>query len=376
MKISFSDIAPSAPNRLSLDQSQEHEIERRGSTYSIYSRMSPSNDSVVVFVPGGGHNGRIAYGHSQADKECFLDHWLQRQNIGLIALSHAEMADQNNGEMSLQTMADDWAGIVQDFVQHTSRSIVVVGWSAAGRIVNRLFAAMARLGLTPSCFISLAATPPFLGLVQSGYECEAQSPPGVWRPGETPLSCGTLRKQSWHRELHEHMVGQDCEPLSTSDYFDNYLQSSPISLRGEPPSASSGDSGNAISAMSTFAWHNYPVCGCIVPDSPSDARHALSDAALWGCISVQAITARMLRSCSAKTIPQPRWNELIQIVDELPTRLRRRVSGGHFFFVGRAAALRTAEYIQDIAQQVNYLSNRFPELTLQEPTDEKPSHEF
>ena len=343
---------------------REFQVELDGAVYTVYSRLSEMDSSIAVFVPGGGHNGRIAYGHGSTKKEYFLDYWLNRQNIGLIALSHAQRTGSNSSGLSLNAIADAWSQVVFLLASKPRKPVVIVGWSAAGRIVNPLIKMLLKHGLKTDCFISLAATPPFPGLVRSRHDRETQSSPGIWEAGDTEVSPGILRKTLWQRDLRRHLVSQNCLPLSEDDYFNNFLQSAPMALRAEPLSSLSIDTGNAITSMSTFDWESYPVCGCVVPDSAHDPRHALSDTALWGTISVQSLTARLERSGRLDALSAERWSDLVQAVDALPLALRRRVPGGHFFFVGDAGAKRTAQHIRDIKDTIGKLLLRFPELQL------------
>ncbi|MGY4158032.1 hypothetical protein ACVINW_003874 [Bradyrhizobium sp. USDA 4461] len=334
----------------------------RDSTYLVYSRCRPCDEDVVVFVPGGGHRGRISYGHEGADETCFLDFWLQRRRLGLIALSHAERRDHNYAAISLQTVADDWAEIVENLVGVRRRRIVIAGWSVAGRSVNRICDAMVRRNIPPHCFISLAATPPLPGLIETPRENEHQTGDGLWKPGDTYGLDGLMRKERWLHHLNEQLVEQGRAPLCSQDYYEHYLQGTPIALRGEPDTSHPTDFGDAVQAMATFEWSRYPICACIAPESKNDARHAMSDAALWGSITIQAITSRMHRADAISRLSQDRWHRFIQVIDGLPTRLRRRVSGGHFFFVGGKTARQTAQHICDLIDQVQDLFEQFPEL--------------
>ncbi|WP_197424103.1 hypothetical protein [Bradyrhizobium valentinum] len=295
---------------------------------------------------------------------------MEQRNLGLIALSHAERRDRDYAAMSVQTIADDWAEIVGRLVRENPRPVTIAGWSVAGRSINRICAAMVRRKVVPRCFISLAATPPFPGLVETPFEHESQTAKGLWEPAETPDLDGLLRKERWYHDLNGQLVGQGSTRLSSQDYYEHYLQGTPSALRGEPRSTHPADLGDAIEAMATFAWSNYPICGCIAPEGKADTRHAMSDAALWGSITVQAITSRLHRADAIKALSQSRWLSFLRILDGLPTRLQRRVSGGHFFFVGHNTARQTADHIHDLAGQVHDLFGQFPELDLQNPIKE------
>lgn len=338
----------------------------RDSTYLIYSRFRPCDDGVVIFVPGGGHRGRISYGHEGADETCFLDFWLQQRRLGLVALSHAERRDHNYAAISLQIAADDWAEIVANVVGDSHRRIVIAGWSVAGRSVNRICDAMVRRSMSPHCFISLAATPPLPGLIETPLENEHRTVDGLWEPGDTYGLDGLMRKERWYQHLNSHLVEQGSTPLCSRDYYEHYLQGTPIALRGEPRTNHPADLGNAVQAMATFEWSHYPICACIAPEGKNDARHAMSDAALWGGITIQAITSRMHRADAISGLSQARWHMFLQVLDSLPTRLRRRVSGGHFFFVGHNRARQTAQHIRDLIDQVQDLFELFPELAPQD----------
>lgn len=342
------------------DRAGERAFLRSGSRYVAYARLEPNHMGIVIFLPGGGHRGRIAYGHQGSDPRWFLDFWLARQGYGLIALSHAEPVDLDYGNLSLPSIVGDWAAIVTQLIGTSRASLILAGWSVAGRSVSQMGAALARQTLSPLCFISLAATPPFPGLVETAHDDEHRSATGAWAPGETILASGLTRKDQWHQELVTQLEIQGVRPLPRQDYFEQYLQVCPIALRGEPHSPQAHDLGAATAAMASFVWQNYPICCCIAPDGKADARHALTDAAMWSGITIQALTSRLLRSNIIANMPHDQWSALLATVGALNTTLHRRIDGGHFFFVGPAAAHRTTEHIHDLAAQARNLARQLP----------------
>ena len=330
----------------------------------VYQRLSQSHERVVVFLPGGGHRGRIAYGHNGTDRAEFLDYWLSRKNIGLIAFSYPLSACEIYKDLKIEEWAQSTVEIVARILseKRLQTDIVVAGWSMAGRAVVQLTRAARRKKLPLLCFVSLAATPPLFNMVDTPATREARTVEGWWSAGETVLAGGRSRKGIWFDQLRRQATTSDVCPISEADYYERYLVDTPMRLRGEPLSESHSDLAASLTDMGSFAWEDYPWSACIVPNSPRDPRHALSDQAAWTFLTVQFITHSLQRRSRIAGMGVERWGEICDLMKELPKRLCRRIDGGHFFFVGQSGARQTSEYVRQLATEVAQLRQAIPEI--------------
>lgn len=53
----------------------------------IYLREGTPDSPLIVFLPGGAHLGRIAYGDPLSQRSNFLDYWLEQAGMGMLAIS-------------------------------------------------------------------------------------------------------------------------------------------------------------------------------------------------------------------------------------------------------------------------------------------------
>ena len=61
-----------------------------GVTQLAYFRAGRSDRPLAVFLPGGGHLARVAYGHEGADRRSFIDAWLAEREATATRAEHAE----------------------------------------------------------------------------------------------------------------------------------------------------------------------------------------------------------------------------------------------------------------------------------------------
>lgn len=312
---------------------------------------------LVLFLPGGGHLARIAYGHPDAEPEDFLLTHLSRVGFTTLALSYPSAHPSMNHPapgMTLQQWAASSAAITARYLdtERLPTRVIALGWSLAGRLARNLAVALQRFGITLEVFIGLSAAPPIPGF-------------GGLSPAQLKLaSSGLLDGSSEHssifrsREAHlahiDRLNGRIVIPRDV--YARHYVTDSPINFRGEAERYEAHrlvpDLAAAIADQGTFDYANYPLCGVIAAGDALDMHHALTDAAAFGMLNAQALYHQMVRPALTGRAPEPQqWDGVRRVFDSLIHRLRRHVDGGHFFFVGATGARETAEHVQTLAEE-------------------------
>lgn len=292
---------------------------------------------LLVFLPGGGHLGRIAYGHPGGAPRDFLAHWLGERGFGFLALSHpGEHPDVPLGlpAMTSAEWASCAAAAVKGLVERDglAPAIVLLAWSMGGRVMPAFARAAARLGLDLRCFVSLAASPPLPGLAGWAPGGEPLTPAGFWDLGP--------RTDGFAAQLAEQ--GPDIIPDAV--YRRDYLCATPLGLRGAGQDVGAGDGMLTVEAA-TFDFAHLPPVAMLVPSRPSDPSHALTDRTVWGLLIQRRLYARY---CAGRRIAPEAWPELVALVRGAPDALARDVDGGHFFFIGESGARITAGYVDDL----------------------------
>ncbi len=311
---------------------------------------------MVVFLPGGGHLGRIAYGHPDAKPSDFLVAWLHDHGYACLVPSHPVEHPLFDEACPVITV-DDWVGIVVALCEEVIRAnalprrLLVLAWSMAGRYARAINVHAARADLIVDGFIGLAATPPLPGL----------SPVNL---AETPLNATGLRilvdppspgvpayRERWVAALAEQRVLNGTVIVPTDRYLSDYIGNNPVQLHGEAARYRDGVAieclRSAMDDVGAFRFAELPLCATIAPTAQSDAVHALADRAQWAFLNAHMVAARagMLASTAASRLSDEAWSGLRSLMDGLPERLCRTVQGNHFFFLGEIGARATVEHI-------------------------------
>ncbi|MDA9505270.1 hypothetical protein XI09_11360 [Bradyrhizobium sp. CCBAU 11386] len=210
--------------------------------------------------------------------------------------------------------------------------------------------------MPPIGFISLAASAPFPGLVPAFETGEPVTEAGLWNPSAAEPRLPP-RDSNWGPELAAQSAHNHHVVIPEDVYRRDYRANTPLLLRGEPQFLRTR--GKAVSIaevteeLGTFDFASHPLTAVIAPTWPSDARHALTDSITWGFLNAQQLFERYVRRChDLSAIAPEHWERLRSLMLDLPRRLTRTVSGGHFFFVGARGAEATVRHLVDIVDDI------------------------
>ena len=355
-----------------MNQLYPGEEMRRGAGFPQLAYYRPGDPlrPLVVFLPGGGHLARVAYGHPQGRKQDFLDYWLKEMGYGLLALSYPcdhPVFETLHPEMTITDWGNSAAEIARQIVSEYGLGprVVLMGWSLGGRAARNFTLAAKRLSLAVDAFISLAAAPPLPGSGVLDPASLTYTDEGLWSV-MTPGS-------SLERERMAAIAAQNAvngrQVLSFEHYVRNYCANTPIQLRGERHRVKGGrrfnSEGDAAEDQGSFRFADYPLTGAIVPTLQADARHALTDALTWSYLNSQKIYYGLLKSRldEGPLLSSDKWRSLRELFAGLPVRLSREVSGGHYFFLGEIGARQTINQMASLLEEIAALESEIGALT-------------
>jgi len=300
---------------------------------------------LIIFFTGAGHLARVAYGHPGANPADFLDHWLERQGFGLLALSYP------GGHPAMPSVIPDltisrWADAIAEAALEglgPNRGVILLAWSMGVRVAGQCAVSARAKGLRIDAFIPMAGSPPIAGLSTVDAATERFFENGMWDTGGSPVH-GQPRKAAWLEELGETNRKHGRTVLSAEDYEAYYLTGTPAGLMHDAALARS-----AGIAVPEVDLSGFPLASPIAPNGRADYRHALADGIVWGFVNTRAVQRRWLVSTLASHPIQPDdWSRLIRLSEALPQRLLRRIDGGHLFFIGESGAQATARAVNEL----------------------------
>lgn len=305
---------------------------------------------LLVLVPGGGHLARVYYGHPDGKPSDFLAHWLGELGYELLALSYPSGHSVNRADcadMTIVQWAEDLAAVA---AQHAipGRELVLVAWSMAGRLARLFRLAALRHGFVCDRLVSLTATPPLPNLTSPQPLGEPLTASGLWD--------SEARGSQWCAAIMGRRQPCGRLPIDPDTYARDYRCDNPIGLRGEPRDASPAALSlqGLADMLGMFDYADYPLCACVVPDRPSDARHALTDRVTWSFLNAQMLYCEAQRRLpnGVAALRVDEWRTLRRLTATLPDRLVREIDGDHFFFIGEDGARAAARHVHDLIAEM------------------------
>lgn len=315
-------------------------------------RFLPGEKSapLVVFIPGANHMARIAYGgHNGADAKDFLAYWLNSQGYNFLGISYPLDTDS---DVYLDNFPEydvtDWGRQAMEIAQQTiienelSGEVIVVGWSMAGKIPASVQIAAKELGVDLDGFVALSGTAAVPGLLsydrlfdklKSGYADRRR----FW--------------EGWHKQIKAMADNAAHEIVPYEIYIHDYVGDGPVGLEGFSQRYHDGeyivDYAGTTDDNGAFKYSEYPLVGVIAPNGTADARHAVTDFAVWNFYNANTIYNRYVTKAvsSLEEFSQEKWQGILDLTKSAEDRLSLQVPGNHFFFVGQNGARTTAAAI-------------------------------
>ena len=320
---------------------------------------------LAVFITGGGVFARIAYGHPEGRPSDFLCHWLKEAGYSTLALTYP-LGAPSFGQAWPTFTVNDWAEQSAEIVARYRQidglptNVVVLAWSMAGRIAAPLAKAMRRRGVDIELFVAMAASPGLPNLLP-GFASLAADTSGLARVEgaflEGLLACLQAQNEENGRAAISH-----------ERFLQEYIGPFPIAL------AAAGmrfRDGHFIRApfedqdeTAVFDFASYPPIAVLTHASALDARHALTDRAIWGMLIAKSLSeARILaRVGNIAEVSPSSWSRARDLVVGASERLTVTLPGNHLFFVGEAGAARTVEAVANLRVEAAAIARECDEI--------------
>jgi len=322
---------------------------------------------LFVFIPGAHHSARIAYGgHEGYQEEDFLAHWLSIKKYNFLAISYpietkSGLFDDNFPEFSIRDWGRQAAEITQQIVkQHALEgSVIVLGWSMAGKIAQPFYEESNRLGINFDFYLSLAATPPIPGIVEQNKRVNM---------AESGLADRRENYPKWYRQVVENEAQHGHVIIPEATYHGEYIGNISINqqaygLRFQPgQEAFVRDYLADIEDTKGMEYGNFPLVAMLIPTSVLDLRHSLTDLSTWGIYNANRLYQDYSKRLMASPPKPSQLQHVRSAIYNAQLELSESVSGNHFFFVGQSGARETSQKIEALMNKVNRFKQHWNSL--------------
>ncbi|EED18667.1 thioesterase domain protein [Talaromyces stipitatus ATCC 10500] len=315
---------------------------------------------LIVFIPGSGHNARVAYGaHRGYQQKDFLAYWLNSHGHGLLAISYPiesdpELIPATAPHFRIRDWGKQAAEVTHKIIEQHGlfKEVVLVAWSMGGRIVVPYCAHAHSLGIDVALFASLAATPGVHGS----------------RPPPAEMSSTTAGSFALQVEEQNQKFNNGRAIFSEGVYPREYCGYTPVSLTGwgyrydNESRKLVVDRWISTEDAAVDQFEHWPMLVALTGTSSLDARHVITDQATWSYMLTRKLM-HMIEAHDVKKIAENgNWGKLIEMVHSLPSQISYSIPGNHFFFVGEPGARTTAAFIVEHLEKAKKFKQEFQAL--------------
>ncbi|MEM8538406.1 MAG: hypothetical protein AAGF56_11170 [Pseudomonadota bacterium] len=338
---------------------------------------------LVVLTPGGGTTARLFYGvHRDRRPEDFLATHLTAFGYNVLAVSiPIDTGDPVFAEPHPGFTIRDWGDVLANaaaevVAEHRlDPKVILVGWSMAGKSAHPMATAAPAHGIEVGLFVSLAATPPVLGVlpIEESYPMNAETGYGQ---APDPEYKGAL----WNLRANARANGVE-QLIPPQEYIAHYVGEGPVGVSHtglrHRDGAIIGDLSADIEDGQGYDFAGFPPVATIVPTTRHDLRHAMTDLHTWGMITTNRIYQTRLKPAgqALRKMSPADYVRLRELVLQVPSRLSVDIDGNHFFFVGEKGARQTAEAIARLEAEARVVEQDLDDLlTTEEETEPKQTN--
>jgi len=306
---------------------------------------------LVIFVPGGFHLARVAYGYPGGNERDFLAYWLGQAGYSFLGASYptgnAVYSDVYPA-FSIRDWGKQVASVARHYVEREGLNgeIIVLGWSAGGQIAQSVYEAARDAGLDMSLFVSLASTPP-IPLLLAAPGAISRAPNGL---SAAPQFYDLFEK---YVAAQDKMNGHTIIPWDV--FKADVLGDIPVALNAIMMASRYQDGRFvedldwSIADTGALKVTDFPFVVTISGNRVLDNDHALTDRGNWGIYQIQHLYRNIVLPALAKSeniVPKDWQNLMDQMAYATSGSLNARVPGNHFFWYGEVGARQTVEQIK------------------------------
>lgn len=310
-----------------------------------------NGNPLVVFIPGGYHLGRIAYGYPGCNVKDFLAYWLNENNYNFLSISYP-LQNPVYDSVYPNYSITDWGRQITSIIKYIaekhqlSNRVIIISWSMGGRVVNEVNQQLNKANFVLDGYFSFSSTPPIPGLLKTNEYKVELADSGL--ANQSIFLPAFERMLNIQNRLNKHVI------IPNSVYKNQFVGNPPVGITGSGYIYKNGklqkDMSFILKDSGTFLFKDYPLVSVIHDDSVSDPEHALLDQSYWGMINSQVLYRNIILPSlqSGKVFSPAEWEYLRFIFYHINDLLVRRIHGSHFFFVGEYGARQTVILMKEL----------------------------
>ncbi len=314
-----------------------------GFEFLTYFEKGNVDKPLIVFFPGWGHLGRIAYEGANIPSKEFLAAAFLEKGYSFLAISYP-IEHPVYAHLYPQMQMRDWARAAAAMAEEickkqTLSKLIAVHWSAAGQLVTSFHHATQEKKLNHLFSVALEGSPPILFSPEQLEVTDIQS--------NGLISVKKLYSH-WQHELSS-MLNYE---LDLKKYEEAFLGAFPVCLMGTALRYSNGimqqDLAACIKDRCIFDYRDAPLVLSISGDAQSDPYHPLVDCASWSFINERKIYHGLLSPIKSQIVqlPNEEWVKLLNLIQRFSQQMVHSIEGNHFLLVGQKRVRQIVQIIE------------------------------
>ncbi len=283
-----------------------------------------------------------------------MAYWINQAGNPFLAVTHTmdhPVFPTTHPEFTIQDWGRQVAEIISDTVKDKKlhRDVVIIAFSAGGRLVESLTIALEKHSITIDAFIALNALTPQITLLphlKRGFHITSK---GYALAQYDPFIDENLRHQE---SITRRAI------VNENTFKEDYMGNFPINVWESiyryhndefVPALEEG-----LNDSGAFAYFHYPLIGVITGDSTKDLKNTLMSGGIWSFYITQAIYQNFFAYShkNFSTFSEFNWKKVSDSITTAPHKLTVKVEGGYFFFLGENGAKATVAKINDLVGKI------------------------
>lgn len=325
-----------------------------GFDFLTYFEKGNSDKPLIVFFPGWGHLGRIAYKGANIPSKEFLAEAFLEKGYSFLSISYP-IEHPVYSHLYPQLQMRDWARAAASMTEEICKKealskLIAVHWSAAGQLVTCFHNATQEKKLNHPFSVALEGSPPILFSPEQFEVTEIQ---------QNGLISVKKVYSHWQKEISAAL---NCE-LDLKKYEEAFLGAFPVCLMGTSLMYSNGimqeNFAACIKDRCIFDYRDAPLVLSISGNAQSDPYHPLVDSASWSFINERKIYHGLLSPLKSKIaqLSNQDWVKLLNLIQAFSQQMVHSIEGNHFLLVGQNRVRQIVQIIEKTEKVVPEFSD-------------------